>query len=101
MATPLRPLVVLEDGVIATMASQAKFLTEFPFLKNLLVALEPSSCSSCGSGTDKRRDAYAAMKMSIAGLGSSQMLKLKTMLNAKQVRLNYRDASGRGIKLTF
>ncbi len=104
MSAPLRELVVIEDGTIAGMAAEARFLTAFPFLKTLSAVLTTStSCSSCGGGsTNGRSDALKAARRSLAGLSSDRKIALKQMLNAKRVRLVYRDDnSDKGIKLTF
>lgn len=99
---PLRELVVIEDGTIAGMAADARFVTEFPFLKNLLIAAA-ASCSSCNGGKkDSRAEALKSARRSLAGLSSSRLVVLKRLLNARKVRLIYRDdAAGKAVKLTF
>lgn len=102
-----RILVVLEEGIITSMATDPRFTAEFTFLVTLgrqLRHLGPTgpSCNTCGSAAKERSTAFGAAKRAFAGLDSDKKRKLKDMLNAKQVRVTYPLANGNGRKeLTF
>ncbi len=102
MAEGGRKLVVVEDGTIASMAGNAAFLAEFPFLASLRDAAVPK-CGGCKSSSQARAraDLFGAAKRTLAGMASDKKRKLKELLNAQQVRITYKTAANRIVALTF
>ena len=97
-------LVYIQDTLLETIARQDSFLREFPFLKAISRGSgRRKGCGHCGGGQAARltQNTYAIVKATIAGLSSDSKRRLKTMLNAKHVRVVYRASSGKGIELTF
>jgi hypothetical protein len=102
---PTHKLYVIQNGTLQSMAANERFTREFPFLTSLrsLAPAKPG-CGTCGGGGSPKAAAdaaYAAALRTIAGLASDKKQRLKALLDAKQVRLFYRAADGRQIKLTF
>lgn len=98
-------LVVLEHGYLASLANSAEFIREFPILKQLASASatprRAGGCGGCGRSNRVRADAYQRVKEGLAAMDSNRKQRLKQMLNADQVRIVYRSAQGRAIKMTF
>jgi len=100
-APKLQKLVIIEDGLLATMASNKKFLAEFPFLKGLQRAAHlPSGggCGGCGGGASRRarqtKDSlFGAAKAALVGMGDNKKRKLKQLLNTKQVRVTFKQGT--------
>lgn len=93
---PVKKLVVLEESFLASLANQASFLQEFPFLTTLKsLAPKKGGCGGCKARkqNNARAQAFTAVKASIASMGDDQKRKLKSMLNAKQVRVSYKQGT--------
>lgn len=95
---PPRNLVVLEDGLIRSMAADQRFTSAFPFLGNLRGS--EASCGRCGR---RRRNAdqavaLAAARRSLANLSTDKKKKLLELLNARQVRIRYQEGGQTVIK---
>lgn len=101
MAQPLNTLVTIQEGTLAAMAADKRFLQEFPFLASLKQVPRRRGCGRCGSGAGVRADVFQAAKQVLAGLDSSKKQVLKRLLNAKGVRIIYRNANNQNIQLTF
>jgi hypothetical protein len=99
----LRKLVVIEEGLLANMAANALFVAEFPFLQQLKQSLPTNGKKPCcGHKSTVAATAFDAVKAAIAGLSSDRKRRLKEMLNAEQVRVNYRvPGTGKPVELTF
>lgn len=95
-------LLYLEEGHILSMASNAKFIREFPFLAGL-TRMKQAGCKTCGGGSSNpaRATAIQAAKQTLAGMGDERKRKLLSMLDAQQIRIEYRNAHGGLIRLTF
>lgn len=84
-----RPLVVIEEGTLGSMAINAAFLKEFPFLKSLgALTKKKGGCGGC-KAAQERSVAYTSAKIAIRGLPSNKIAKLKEMLNAQRIRVRY------------
>ena len=94
-------LVTIENTTIDRMASDPKFLAEFPFLN--VVKTVTSSRGGCGRCRKKRaqNNAYATAKTALAGMDGTKKLKLKEMLQAEKVQISYAVGSGKVTRLTF
>lgn len=95
MAKPPRPLVIVEDGVLLSMASSLNFRKQFPFLNTLHQQGRRTqrTCGGCG-GKAAGHNVFAKAKEALAGLPSAKQQQLKTMLNAEKVRVRWIDAQG-------
>lgn len=103
MATKtLNPLLVLQDQHIRSMASQDRFLKEFPFLRSLDRAEKAPrrGCGGCRRSNIRVSEIFAAAKRTLAALPPAKKAILKKLLGAKQVRVVYK--AGTKVKsLTF
>lgn len=102
----LRRLVVIEEGTIASMASNATFLKAFPFLAAVGRTIrsengKPRGCGGCGRAAQERTAVYTTAKQAIASMDATKKRELREMLNAEQVRLVYKATTGKTIQLTF
>ena len=96
-------LVLIQDSLLDSMAADVKFSRELPFLKGLLNLPRPATCRSCNRGQAQvvRQQTYASAKRTMAGLPAEKKRKLKELLNAKQIRIIFRNDGGKIIELTF
>lgn len=86
-------LLLVEEAVIFAMAGNPRFVAEFPFLsaaKNL-VKTAKASCGVCSSSAQTRIKTVHAIKLAIRQLSPERKTKLKSMLNATQVKLRMRE----------
>lgn len=100
---PKRKLVVIEEGTITSMASNDTFKKEFPFLASLATktANKRGGCGGCGRAAAERTAVFTAAKQALAGMDSDKKRRLKELLNAAQVRITYKNNSGKLMQLTF
>ena len=94
-------LAVLEDSALRSMASQARFVSSFPFLAALNTAPVPArgGCGSC----QKNRAASQQMnqvKLAISSMSAEDKVRLKEMLGAQRARVTY-NQNGRVVEKTF
>lgn len=101
MAVASRKLVIIEDGVLTSMSVNQTFVKEFPFLANVTAANQSRGRSCCGRGQEARSRAMSNVKRAIANLDSAKRQRLKQLLNAQQIKVTYKDASGRVIPVVF
>jgi len=95
-------LIVLENGVLESMAHSKEFLNAFPVLKKILAEkVESQGCGGCGSAAASRADTYQTVKQTLAGLATRQKSRLKEMLDTDKVQIIYRGSSGKAIKNVF
>lgn len=96
MATKLKPLLVLENGTLLSMALNKTMLTAFPFLGLIVPQAGVSSCGSCSSAVkDARTAAYETVKQRVATMSSEMQRKMKDMLGVQQMRIHYKSTGGR------
>jgi hypothetical protein len=106
MSVPLkRKLVVIEDGTLTSMALNGNFVREFPFLASIGQQLKGKTgkrkCGSCAKAAKERAVVFTSAKAVIAGLPQAKKRQLREMLNAEQLRITYKNNSGKMIRLTF
>jgi hypothetical protein len=96
-APALRKLVIIEEGLILSMATSAQFLAEFPFLRSaasLATNLAGQPCNSCGGKANTgRSEVLTKLKQTLAGMPDTQRRKLKELLNAAQVRVTFKQGN--------
>ena len=105
-AQPQRQLVVIDDSMLYAMASDARFVQAFPFLKGIASVRSRTQnnsggCAKCRQTNRQVASGVNAIKQAIAHLGQPQKLRLKQLLNAVSVRVVYMDTGGRSISHTF
>lgn len=90
---PVKKLVVLEDGVLTSMAHSEAFLKEFPFIKTLQgTKPKKSGCGGCNAAMNARKaDEFSRVKAAFASMGDDRKRVLKQMLNTRKIRIIYRD----------
>jgi hypothetical protein len=86
-----RRLVVVEDGLLTTMANSPQYVSLFPFLAALQGKKKPGGCGSCSKDAQNRVQVYNAAKAAIAGMAVENKRKLKELLNAKEVRVRFTE----------
>lgn len=97
-----RKLVVIEEGTLTSMAGNAAFLAEFPFLATLVQKTQRrGGCGGCGKAAQERARIFGAAKTALAGLASDKKRRLKELLNAQQVRITYKTPANKVVALTF
>lgn len=103
MAAPKKKLIVIESGLIAAMARDARFLKEFQFLGSIAKAVpKKRGCGTCGRAAGETAALYASAKRMIGGMDSDKKRKLKDMLNAEKARVTYVNPSTKKVtELTF
>lgn len=97
MADGRRKLVVIDEGLIATMAANSNFVKEFPFLASLArLGAQPQKpgCGGCTRNAVDNNATYAAARSAIGSMADSKKIKMKQMLNAKQVLITYKMPGG-------
>lgn len=100
----MRDLVVIEDSTIFSMLNDVAFNTTIPCLygKKDIFTTSGGGCSSCSKKRQARkRQELANIKACLAGLSTEKRQELKTLFNAKQLRVVYTNAAGQTVQLTF
>ena len=94
-----RKLVVIEEGLIYSMASTERFLSEFPVLRQaqtlIAAPVAPKGgCGGCkGDNLNRRDETIMRVKMGLAGMPDDRRRLLAKMLNTERLRISYRQAS--------
>ena len=100
----MHELVVIEDSTIATMAKDPRF-SGIPCVTNQPLLTLTSATSSCGSCARKKletqRAALSKAKSCLANLSLEKKNELKSLLNAKLVRVIFKSATGQVSTVTF
>lgn len=90
---PVRPLVVIENGLLQTMATNPKYVTLFPFLVPLQRAGQAGRGKCCGERARERLALFERAKAAIAMSSPETRDKLKEILRARQLRVRYLEGS--------
>lgn len=101
---PPRPVVIIQDGVLLSMAASLNFRQQFPFLQALQQQhgrQAPHTCSSCSRKQKQASNLYTRAKESLASLPPHKQQQLKTLLNAEKIRIHWIDANGNKQERTF
>lgn len=100
---PVKKLVILEEGMLTSMANNPAFTKEFPFLKSLQhpqKLVKKGGCGGCGRAGQQKAAVFTTVKQNLASMGDDRRRLLKQMLNATQIRLTYKQGA-RIIQHTF
>lgn len=110
----LKTVVELGDSKLLAMMKSSIFVAEFPFLKvayeksqQIVAATIPPNCTPCkrkrllqqaasGSKID-----FDGVRQQISGMAPAQLLRLKTLLQARTVRVPNITKNGRKTALQF
>ena len=97
-------LLILEDRVLNGLLSDPRVVAAIPCLANVAKNYDKNKVG-CGRCKAKARQVVvnttAAAKQCIGSLSSAAKISLKQLVNARQIRLTYRNGSGKLIQLTF
>lgn len=94
-------LLIVEESVLLAMASNPKFLQEFPFLSALkTIAKTKGGCGRCGRTASHRISVVSSIKSSLIAMGVEKKQRLKKLLNAEKVRFRIAEG-GRVTEYTF
>lgn len=96
---PLSPLVVIDDGLVTSMAANAEFVRTFAFLKNVK-DVRAGGCN-CARRTPTATTTFDTTKRTLAQMDDTLKRKLKEMLRAIRVRIIYRNNSNQIVSVTF
>lgn len=100
----MRDLVVLEDSTIISLLNDPTYAESIPcfYNKRELFRTNNNGCGACAQKRqEKRRSAMAQIKSCLAGLSSEKKTQLKSLLDAKKIRVVYVNAGGQVVQLTF
>lgn len=100
----MRDMVVLEDSTIISLLNDPTYAESIPCFYNKRDVLKSSGggCSACAQKKqEKRRNAMAQIKSCLAGMSSEKKTQLKSLLDAKTVRVIYVNSGGQVVQLTF
>ncbi len=93
----LREMVVLDDATLRSMAVNQQFTAEFPFLSG--IAAKTTSCGRCSRNrTAAQAQNLDLVKRTLTAMTAEKKKRLLQLLNAKQVRLRYRDGNHTVVK---
>lgn len=92
-----RRMVVIENGLLASMAVNPNYLSQFPFLGGLS-SPGKSGCGSCGGANAAREVAFAAAKSALANMSQEKKDQLRKMLDADKLRVVYMDGNQKVMK---
>lgn len=88
MSETLKHLVVIDNGLLLSMAQQERFRQEFPFLRQL-GPIKSSSCAPCGKAVSGHGRLLNSAKQALYALTGEKRAKLKELLNARQLRVAF------------
>lgn len=100
-------LVVIDDGMLRVLITDSRFQQLLPCLRNADIALTTVNPSIPGCVRCKRKkakivaSAMAEARRCVAGARGTRLSQLKSLLNAKQIRIHSPNAAGRIIKFTI
>lgn len=100
----MRDMIVLEDSTILSMLNDPIYSESIPcfYNKRDLFRSNGNGCSACAQKRqEKRRSAMAQIKSCLAGLSVEKKTQLKSLLDAKKIRVVYVNSGGQVVQLTF
>ena len=95
--------LVINDNVIATLLTDSRYVNEFPFIKQAAEAMiaAATTCQRCQQRMQAERARIVqTLKQSLASVSGEQLLKLKTLLGFRQLRVVI-DYGGQPTAITF
>lgn len=96
-------IVVIEDSTILSLIKDPAYESAIPCFAGKRDAFK--SGGGCGSCAAKRRarqkQTMAGIKSCLAALSPEKKTELKSLLNTRQIRVTYTNASGKIVQMTF
>jgi len=92
-------VVVLEDAVLLSMATNPNFTSAFPFLGQAK-APGNKTCRPCAQKAANRVNAMNSIKQTIINLAPDKKVQLKKLLNAEKVKIRL-SISNKVVEHTF
>lgn len=80
-------LVILEESVLLSMASNPNFTSQFQFLTQLKNVAAKSTCGKCSVKASQRINMINNVKSIIVNLGAEKKAQLKQLLKADTVKV--------------
>lgn len=101
-------LVIIDNQKVANMLASPVFRNTFTFLSAAqtqaavqVAKLRKKKCDRCSRKTRAVPPDYSAIRKTIATMDDGLKAKMKRMLGAKQVQVDYTNANGKKIRLRF
>lgn len=97
-------LVVVDDGTVFSMVSDAALAAEIPCLHGKKELFKPTGggCSACAKQRNaKRRDDLNKIKSCLSSLSPEKRETLRRWLGAEQVRILYTNSGGQVVQVNF
>ena len=97
------PQFTLDDQQVLRLMRSASFRRDFPHLDHAFNAgiRRKGGCGRCGRKKAVNTFDLRSVRKAVANLPNEQKVKLKKVLNTKQVIVTYADDNNRVIKLKF
>lgn len=100
-----RNLVTIEDSTIQALLGRKDLITRLPACFELAAKQQRRTrmriCASCQPASRRNGIDYGRIKQCLAHLQGANRRLLKTVLNARQIRIVYRNGHGQRITFTF
>jgi hypothetical protein len=93
-------LVILEESVLLSMASNPNFTSQFQFLTQLKNVAAKSTCGKCSAKASQRINMINNVKQIIVNLGAEKKSQLKQLLKADKVKVRV-GQNGKVVEYTF
>ena len=97
-------LLVIDDGMLRSMAMDPQYIRAFPCLQGHTAVLQsrPQKCSRCEKRRkDQLNQTMQVLRQCIGHLDANSRKTFKQLVNAKRVRVRYRNGKGGIVELTF
>ena len=99
-------LVIVNDHKVASMLASPAFRQAFSFLgeaqaKASTASQKKRGCGKCGRKNRASQTDYAQIRKQIGQMSVEQKAKMKQMLGASQVQVDYTNGVGKKIRMRF
>ena len=95
--------VDLNDDTLLAMMKNPNFTTRFPFLATTMARAQntKAGCGGCGRRRRVVHIDYGQVRRQISEMPAQEKVKMKQLLNTKQVTVRYARPNGQTVKLKF
>ena len=95
--------VDLSDETLAAMLKNPNFTNRFPFLATTMARAQnaKAGCGGCGRRRRTVHIDYGQVRRQISEMPAQEKIKLKQLLNTRQVSVRYTRPNGQTVKLRF
>lgn len=104
---PLSNLLIIDDSMVLAIMGNSKITSQIPQIAVAVSNAKARSsapgggCKPCQAKARNTAINLMVVKKAIARLPTEMKKKLKELLNAKEIRIVYKDDSGKLIQLTY